>query len=146
MRAKARVRGDELDILLVLVEAYEARHHPVSPGDPIEILQYKLDELGWSQRELARRVGWGSGRVSEILNRRRSLTVAMIGQLGEVLSIPAGLLVGEEEPDPNALWVQIPAPLARRARAQAEREDAPVEQWVVEALGCALPNPRSRTS
>ncbi|MCB9737704.1 MAG: helix-turn-helix domain-containing protein [Deltaproteobacteria bacterium] len=96
--AAGTAEGDELDVLLDLVEHYEARHHPIPAGDPIDVIEYKLNELGISQRELGRRLGWGSGRVSEVLNRKRGLTLAMVQQLAEALHVDPALLVGVEKP------------------------------------------------
>lgn len=86
--------ADELDVLLVLVEAYEKKYE-LPPGDPVVVVRHKLDELRWSQNRLAKELGWTSGRVSEVLTGKRELTVAMIRRLAEVLSIPAGVLLGD---------------------------------------------------
>lgn len=91
--------AQERDALADIIEAYEEQHHALGPGDPIEIIRFKLRELAWSQRELARRLGWSGGRVSELLARKRRLTLAMIQQLAPVLGIAAGLLVPELAPD-----------------------------------------------
>ncbi len=87
--------GDKLDVLLALVESYEARRWPVEGDmrfDPIDVLHYALDELGHTQTELAELLGSRS-RASEILSRRRALTVEMIHRIGESWKIPADLLV-----------------------------------------------------
>jgi len=78
-------QGDKLEILVALVELYEARRWPIEPGqnfDPIDVLHYAIEELGHSQGELAKLLGSRS-RASEILSRRRALTVEMIHQIGE---------------------------------------------------------------
>lgn len=93
----ATPEGEELDVLLVLVQAYEAAI-ALPPGDPLDIVRFKLDEVGWTQNELARRLGWSSGRVSEVLNGRRELTVAMVKALSSTLDLPAGLLLGDPKP------------------------------------------------
>ncbi len=93
--------GEELDVLLVLVQAYEAPH-ALPPGEPLELLRLKLVDLGWSQNELARQLGWSSGRVSEVLNGRRELTVAMVRSLSATLDLPAGLLLGDPLPSARA--------------------------------------------
>jgi HTH-type transcriptional regulator/antitoxin HigA len=80
---------------VALVESYEARRWPVDPDesfDPVEVLHYAIDELGHSQVELAELLGSRS-RASEILSRRRALTVDMIHKIGEAWKIPADLLV-----------------------------------------------------
>jgi|SRR5579863_1514796 HTH-type transcriptional regulator/antitoxin HigA len=85
--------GDKLDILATLVEKYEERRWPnVDVSDPIDLLNYAIAEFGHSQAELADLLGSRS-RASEILNRRRPLTVEMIHRISEVWKIPADLLV-----------------------------------------------------
>jgi HTH-type transcriptional regulator/antitoxin HigA len=87
--------GDRLDVLLALVDIYEARRWPIQIDetfDPIDVLQYAIDELGHSQAELAELLGSRS-RASEVLSRRRALTVEMIHKIGEGWKIPADLLV-----------------------------------------------------
>jgi len=87
--------GDRLDVLLALVEAYESRRWPIDDDqrfDPIEVLNYAIDELGHTQAELAELFGSRS-RASEILSRRRALTVEMIHKISEAWKIPTDLLV-----------------------------------------------------
>ena len=87
--------GDRLDVLVTLVESYEAKRWPIESNesfDPIDVLRYAIDELGHSQSELAELLGSRS-RASEILARRRALTVDMIHKIGEAWKIPADLLV-----------------------------------------------------
>jgi HTH-type transcriptional regulator/antitoxin HigA len=85
--------GDKLDILATLVEKYEERRWPnVDVSDPIDLLNYAIAEFGHSQAELADLLGSRS-RASEILNRRRPLTVEMIHRISEAWKIPADLLV-----------------------------------------------------
>lgn len=85
--------GDKLDILATLVERYEETRWPaVEDADPIDLLNYAIDELGHSQVELAELFGSRS-RASEVLNRRRPLTVEMIRKISEAWKIPADLLV-----------------------------------------------------
>jgi HTH-type transcriptional regulator/antitoxin HigA len=85
--------GDKLDILATLVEKYEETRWPlVDASDPIDVLNYAIDELGHSQAELAELLGSRS-RASELLNRRRPLTVEMIHRISEAWKIPASLLV-----------------------------------------------------
>ena len=88
-------QGDRLDVLLALVEIYEAKRWPpdLSKGfDPIDVLNYAIDELGHTQAELAELLRSRS-RASEILSRRRPLTVDMIHKISEAWKIPADLLV-----------------------------------------------------
>ena len=87
--------GDKLDVLVALVESYEVRRWPIESDesfDPIDVLHYAVEELGHSQAELAELLGSRS-RASEILSRRRALTVDMIHKIGEAWKIPAELLV-----------------------------------------------------
>ena len=88
-------RGDRLDVLLALVEIYEAKHWPIDVDesfDPIDVLNYAIEELGHTQAELAGLFGSRS-RASEILARRRALTVDMIHKISAAWKIPADLLV-----------------------------------------------------
>src|ERR1700726_4758676 len=93
--AKGTENGDKLDVLLALVEIYEAKRWPIEIDesfDPIDVLRYAIDELGHTQPELAELLGSRS-RASEVLSRRRALTVEMIHKIGETWKIPADLLV-----------------------------------------------------
>jgi len=85
--------GDKLDVLATLVEKYEETRWPsVDASDPVDLLTYAIDELGHTQAELAELLGSRS-RASELLNRRRPLTVEMIHKISEAWKIPADLLV-----------------------------------------------------
>lgn len=85
--------GDKLDILATLVEKYEESYWPiVDTSDPVDLLNYAINELGHSQAELAELLGSRS-RASEILSRRRPLTVDMIHKISQAWKIPADLLV-----------------------------------------------------
>ena len=87
--------GDRLDVLLALVEIYEAKRWPIDINesfDPIDVLNYAIDELGHSQAELAELLNSRS-RASEILARQRPLTVDMIHKISEAWKLPADLLV-----------------------------------------------------
>jgi len=85
--------GDELDVLTTLVEAYEAKHHAVCPPDPIEAIKFRMDQLGMTRKDLETILG-GRGRVSEILNKKRGLSLEMIRRLHRKLRIPLESLVG----------------------------------------------------
>ncbi|NVO13651.1 MAG: helix-turn-helix domain-containing protein [Rhodoplanes sp.] len=87
--------ADRLDVLVTLVESYEARRWPLEPDqdfDPVDVLRHAIDELGHTQSELADLLGSRS-RASEILSRRRALTVDMIRTISAAWKIPAELLV-----------------------------------------------------
>ncbi|MEH2354806.1 MULTISPECIES: helix-turn-helix domain-containing protein [unclassified Nostoc] len=83
---------DRLDVLSTLVEAYEKAHFPIEKPDPIEAIQYYMDTRGWSHRDLESCLG-SRARVSEILSRKRSLTLEMIRKLNQELGIPAEILI-----------------------------------------------------
>jgi HTH-type transcriptional regulator / antitoxin HigA len=93
--AEGTGEGDKLEMLVALVESYEARRWPVDSDekfDPIDVLHYAIEELGHTQSELAELLDSRS-RASEILSRQRALTVDMIHRIGEAWKIPADLLV-----------------------------------------------------
>ncbi len=84
--------ADRLEVLATLVEAYEERHYPVPAPDPVEMLIYYLESRGLSRRDLEPYLG-GHDRVSEVLNRKRPLTLDMIRRLHQGLGIPADILI-----------------------------------------------------
>ena len=84
--------GDRLDILATLVEAYEASHHPIAAPDPIAALEYVMEQRGMTRADLVPLLGSRS-RVSEILNRKRRLTMAMAWRLHRELGIPAEAVI-----------------------------------------------------
>ena len=84
--------GDELDVLTTLVERYEARHWPIDLPDPVEAIKFRMEQMGYSQSDLAEVVGTKS-RASEILNRKRQLSLEMIRRLHAELKIPTDVLI-----------------------------------------------------
>jgi len=84
--------GDLLEVLTILVEAYEEEHYPITPPDPIEAIEFHMERLGLTRRDLEPYIG-SRARVSEILNRRRPLTLAMIRRLQEGLGISGETLL-----------------------------------------------------
>ena len=84
--------GDELEILGILIKKYEDEYFPIDMPDPIEAIRFRMEQLGYNQADLAKVVGLKS-RVSEVLNRKRKLTLEMIRQLHEVLNIPTNVLI-----------------------------------------------------
>ncbi|PWH84832.1 helix-turn-helix domain-containing protein [Brumimicrobium oceani] len=86
--------GDEAEILSLLIENYENEHYPIEAPDPIEAIKIRMEELNLRQKDLVGIIG-GKSRVSEILNRKKRLTVDMIRELEVILSISASLLVNE---------------------------------------------------
>ncbi|GAB4233982.1 MAG: DNA-binding protein [Deltaproteobacteria bacterium] len=81
-----------LEVLSVLVEAYEGEHHPVDPPDPIEAIKFRMEQMGITRRDLEPYLG-SRARVSEVLNRKRPLSVEMIRRLNAGLGIPAEILI-----------------------------------------------------
>lgn len=86
--------GDRLELLAKLVEDYEKERFKFEKPDPIEALRYRMEEQGLRQKDLAKILG-GKNRVSEVLNRKRPLTLGMARALSESLDIPAELLIRE---------------------------------------------------
>jgi HTH-type transcriptional regulator/antitoxin HigA len=86
------VEGDRLDVLATLIEAYEAEHHPMDPPDPIEAIKFRMEQQGMTRKDLERLLGTRT-RVSEVLNRKRGLSIAMIRRLHEALGISAEVLI-----------------------------------------------------
>ena len=87
--------GDELDVLATLVEAYEARHFPIESPDPIEAIRFRMEQMGMERKDLEPFIG-SRARVSELLNKRRGLSLTMIRALHEELDIPLEALIGRE--------------------------------------------------
>ncbi len=87
--------GDELDVLVTLVDAYEAKHFPIEPADPIDAILFRMDQMDLDRKDLEPFIG-SRARVSEILNRRRGLSLKMIRALHAELRIPLEVLVGAD--------------------------------------------------
>jgi HTH-type transcriptional regulator/antitoxin HigA len=86
------LEGDELEILSLLVDDYENKHHPIEAPDPIEAIKIRMEELQLKQVDLIEEMG-GKSRVSEVLNRKRRLTVEMIRKLTLRLDLSPNLLI-----------------------------------------------------
>lgn len=86
------IEGEKLDILVTLVEAYEAKHFPMDLADPVEAIKFEMERKGLTVKDLEPMIG-KSNRVYEILNHKRSLTLKMIWKLHEGLGIPAESLI-----------------------------------------------------
>jgi HTH-type transcriptional regulator/antitoxin HigA len=84
--------GDKLDVLTTLVETYEEKRYPIDPPDPIEAIIHEMESQGLTRKDLERYLG-SRARVSEILNRKRSLSLQMIRNLQEGLGISAEILI-----------------------------------------------------
>lgn len=84
--------GDRLDVLATLIEAYEAAHFPMDPPDPVEAIKFRMEQQGLSRKDLESLIGTRT-RVSEILNRRRNLSIGMIRRLHKALGISPEVLI-----------------------------------------------------
>jgi HTH-type transcriptional regulator/antitoxin HigA len=84
--------GDELEILSILIDQYENENFPIDLPDPIEAIKFRMEQMGLKQKDLAEIVGFKS-RVSEIMNKKRKLTLDMIRKLNTQLHIPTEVLV-----------------------------------------------------
>lgn len=84
--------GDRLDVLVTLVEAYESQHWRIDPPDPIEAIKLRMQQRGLTRQDLEKVLG-SKSRVSEVLNRKRPLTLQMIRRLHELWEIPAESLI-----------------------------------------------------
>jgi HTH-type transcriptional regulator/antitoxin HigA len=92
--------GDEAEILSLLIENYENEHYPIEAPDPIEAIKIRMEELNMRQKDLIGIIG-GKSRVSEILNRKKRLTVDMIRELEKTLQISASVLVNNYQLAPK---------------------------------------------
>ena len=84
--------GDELDLLTTLVESYEMKHYPITPPDPIDAIKFRMEQMGMTNSDMIKYLG-SQSRVSEILNKKRKLTLGMIKSLYKELKIPAEILL-----------------------------------------------------
>ena len=85
-------KGDRLDILATLVDAYESEHYPMDPPDPIEAIKFRMEQQGLTRKDLEGILG-SRTRVAEVLNRRRGLSINMIRRLHEKLGISVEVLI-----------------------------------------------------
>ena len=85
---------EELELWSLLIEQYEKEHHPIEDPDPIEAIRFRMDQLGLHRKDLEPFIGQKS-KVSEVLNRKRPLSLPMIRSLHNFLGIPAAVLVRE---------------------------------------------------
>ena len=89
---KGSPEGDELEVLGILIDQYENDHFPIGLPDPIEAIKFRMEQMGYNQTDLANIVGLKS-RASEILNKKRKLSLEMIRQLHDRLNIPTDVLI-----------------------------------------------------
>jgi len=90
--AEGSPERDRLEVLTVLVDDYEVRHHPISPPDSIAAIEFVLEQRGLSRKDLEGVIG-SSGRISEVMNKQRPLTLAMIRKLVDMFELPADVLI-----------------------------------------------------
>jgi HTH-type transcriptional regulator / antitoxin HigA len=86
------LKGDRLDVLATLIDAYEAEHYPMDPPDPVEAIKFRMEQQGLTRKDLEPLIGTRT-RVAEILNRKRSLSIGMIRRLHARLGISAEVLI-----------------------------------------------------
>ena len=84
--------GDELDLLCTLVESYEMAHYSIAPPDPIDAILFRMEQMGMTKTDMAQYLG-SQSRVSEVLGRKRPLTLKMVKSLYKGLKIPADILL-----------------------------------------------------
>jgi HTH-type transcriptional regulator/antitoxin HigA len=84
--------GDRLDVLVTLIEVYEAKHYPMDPPDPIEAIRFRMEQQGLTRKDLEPIFGTRN-RTSEVLNRKRGLSIEMIRNLHDKLGISAEVLI-----------------------------------------------------
>jgi len=84
--------GDRLDVMTTLVEAFEAKYYPIEAPDPIEAILHRMEALGIDRRDLEKMIGTRA-RVSEVLNRKRPLTISMIRRISDKMHISANVLI-----------------------------------------------------
>lgn len=89
---KDTAEGDEFDLLITLVESYEIKHYPIAPPDPIDAIKFRMEQMGMTKADMVKYLG-SQSKVSEILNRKRSLSLKMIKSLYKELKIPAEVLL-----------------------------------------------------
>ena len=85
-------KGDRLDVLATLIDAWEAAHYPMDPPDPIEAIKFRMEQQGLTRKDLEGIIGTRA-RIAEVLSGKRELSIAMIRRLNEQLGIPADVLI-----------------------------------------------------
>lgn len=111
---------EDLDLWSMLVEQYEAKHYPIDPPDPIEAIKFRMDQLGLQQKDLTRFIP-AKSKVSEVLSRKRRLSLPMIRALHKHLGIPAEVLVREVKLVRTGSMRRAPAKKAIRKTAKRTR-------------------------
>lgn len=89
-------KAEKFEVLVTLVDAYEAKHHTIDLPDPIDAIEFRMEQEGLTRADLEPMIG-SRARVSEVLNRKRALSLSMIRRLREGLGISADVLIGPGE-------------------------------------------------
>ena len=89
---KDSLEGDEFDLLVTLVESFEMKHFPIAPPDPIDAIKFRMEQMEMTSADMVKYLG-SQSRVSEVLNRKRKLTLGMVKSLYKGLKIPAEVLL-----------------------------------------------------
>ena len=110
--------ADKLEVLAMLLHHYERERHPIAMPDPIEAIKFRMEQQGLSRKDLLPILGT-SGRISEVLGRRRALTLSMIRKLHAAFDIPLESLVQPSRPQGTHRRRGTPTPDARRTRKKA---------------------------
>lgn len=113
--------ADRLEVLSILVEAYEREHHPVLPPSPIDAILFRLEQLNSPRSFLERLIGH-KGHVSEVLSGKRGLSLGMIRKIHAVMKIPAEILIAPTTPQPPRSQAKAPA---RRKPSDTQRAARP---------------------
>ncbi len=91
---KGSKEGDTLEVLSLLIESYEKEKYRIDAPDPIEAIKFRMEQMGYNQNDLMEMIG-SKSRVSEVLNRKRKLTLPMVRKLHKKLNIPSEILIKE---------------------------------------------------
>ena len=91
---KGTTEADEMEVLVTLIEVYENKNYPISPPNPIEAIKFRMEQQGLTARDLEVFIG-SSGRVSEVLNKKRPLSLRMVKRLHDGLNIPYESLLAD---------------------------------------------------
>lgn len=101
--------ADAFELLALLIDHYEQQHEPIAPPHPIEAILFRLDQMGLTRKDLQEVLGVRRGRVSEILNKKRPLSIGMIRRLNKHLGIPASTLIRPHPLASSSSDQQMPA-------------------------------------
>jgi len=118
--------SDELDVLAVLIEDFETKHFPIDPPDPVDAIEFRMDQMGLTRKDLVPYIG-SQSKVSEVLNRKRPLSLSMIRRLSEGLGISADVLIREPAQVRLRDGVDGELPLPQRLKRWRHRLDW--ERW-----------------